>query len=57
MFTQQEKEILIKVISDVRVSPLAPDAIPLFTILQSAAKKIVDAQESKPEPVLHGKGK
>lgn len=55
MFTQQEKEVLIKVISEVRVSPLAPDAIPLFTILQSAAKKIAESQE--PAPVLHPKGK
>jgi hypothetical protein len=49
MFTQQEKEVLVKVISEVRVAPLAPDAIPLLTILQSAAKKIVEAQEGKPE--------
>lgn len=45
MFTQQEKEVLIKVISEVRVMPLAPDAIPLITVLQSAAKKIAESQD------------
>lgn len=49
MFTQQEKEVLIKIISEVRVSPLAADAIPFLTVLQSAAKKILEAQEAKSE--------
>ena len=48
MFTPQEKELLIKVLSDVRVSPLAQDAIPLLTILQSAARKILAEQDEEP---------
>jgi hypothetical protein len=55
MLTQQEKEVLLKVISEYRIHPLAVDAIPLLTVLQSAAKKVFEAQE-KPE-VLHKKEK
>jgi hypothetical protein len=47
MFTQQERELLIKVISEVRIAPLSADAIPLLTLLQSAAQKIASSQLSE----------
>ena len=46
MFTQQERDLLIKVISEVRIAPLSSDAIPLLTLLQSAAQKIASNQQS-----------
>ena len=45
MFTQQERELLIKIISDVRIAPLSADAIPLLTLLQSAAQKVASSQQ------------
>ena len=45
MFTQQERELLIKVISEVRIAPLSADAIPLLTLLQSSAQKIASNQQ------------
>lgn len=47
MFTQQERELLIKVISEVRIAPLSADAIPLLTLLQSSAQKIASSQISE----------
>lgn len=47
MFTQEEKEVLFKILGDVKINPLDSNTIPLVTIIQSIAKKAFKA----PPPV------
>lgn len=44
MFTQEEKEVLFRILGDVKVNPLDSNTIPLVTIIQSIAKKAFKAE-------------
>jgi hypothetical protein len=39
-FTQEERDVVIRLISDVKINALDQNAIPLVSILQAIAKKV-----------------
>jgi hypothetical protein len=46
MFTKEEREMLVRIFSDVKINPLSVEAIPLIAMMQSIAKKVFAAGES-----------
>lgn len=56
MFSPQEKELLLKLLSEFRVNPLAGDAVAIIQLIQSAARKVLESTEPRDE-VLHKKEK
>lgn len=40
MFTKEEKEFLIRLMQDVKINPLAVEAIPVISMLQGIARKV-----------------
>ena len=53
MFDNQEKDLLIKILSDVKIHPLATDSIALLSIIQNIAKKIVAASSDSDAQMLN----
>jgi len=43
LFSKDEREVLIRILSDVKINPLDPSTVTLVTIIQSIAKKVVAA--------------
>ena len=43
MFTKEEREMLVRIFSDVKINPLSVEAIPLVAMMQSIAKKVFAA--------------
>lgn len=46
MFVKEEKEFLVRLLSDVKVNPLSVEAVPMIQIIQSIARKVFAAVES-----------
>lgn len=40
MFVKEEKEFLVRLLSDVKVNPLSVEAVPMIQIIQSIARKV-----------------
>lgn len=40
MFIKEEKEFLVRLLSDVKVNPLSVEAVPMIQIIQSIARKV-----------------
>lgn len=52
MFTKEEKEFLIRLMQDVKINPLAVEAIPVISMMQGIARKVFaipDAQVASVE--------
>lgn len=43
MLTSDERDLLFKILNDVKILPLDPNALPLLQAIQSIAKKIFAA--------------
>jgi len=43
VFTKDEKEVLFRILGDVKINPLDSNTIPLVTVIQSIAKKVFAA--------------
>jgi hypothetical protein len=44
--TQEEKEVLVKILADVRINPLDSNAGPLLQIIQSIGRKAFASEQS-----------
>lgn len=44
--TQEEKEVLVKILADVRINPLDGNAAPLVQIIQSIGRKAFSNEQS-----------
>lgn len=45
MFTADERDLLFKILNDVKILPLDPNSLPLLQAIQAIAKKIYAASE------------
>lgn len=56
IFTQEERDVIIKLVTDVKINVLDQNAVPLVSILQSIAKKVFALSQANTPPQINTPG-